>query len=257
MRKYSVKQLAKLSGVSVRTLHHYDEIGLLKPSVRTEVRYRLYGETELLRLQQILFYRELDFPLKDIRGILDDPDFDILEALESHKVSLSAKRDRIGQLLATVDKTIHNLKNERVMLKPEELYEGLKPETAAQYRSEASEKYGKEAVEQSETELMKLGKEGFEQLKKEAEQVSARLFAKRTMDPASDDVQELIAAHYAVTRRLWGTTQSADKQAEAYAGLGQLYLSDDRFTMVNGQPQPEFADFLSKAMSHFAKTRLL
>ncbi|MBA4145294.1 MAG: MerR family transcriptional regulator, partial [Cytophaga sp.] len=89
MVSYSVKELSEIAGVSVRTLHLYDEIGLLKPSTRTEARYRLYGENELLRLQQILFYKELGISLEEIRSILDDPEFDLLQALESHKVALS------------------------------------------------------------------------------------------------------------------------------------------------------------------------
>src|SRR5580693_1755938 len=93
---YSVKQIARLAGVSVRTLHLYDQIGLLKPSVRTRAGYRQYGEPELLRLQQILFYRELDFPLKEIAEILNDPDFDLIRALAGHKQALSARRDRLN-----------------------------------------------------------------------------------------------------------------------------------------------------------------
>jgi len=85
MKRYIVKQLADLTGISVRTLHHYDEINLLTPAHRTEAGYRLYGEPELHRLQQILFYRELDFPLKQIAAILDAPDFDTVEALRQHK----------------------------------------------------------------------------------------------------------------------------------------------------------------------------
>ena len=82
------------------------QIGLLKPSVRTEARYRLYGEKELLRLQQILFYKELDFPIKEIACILDDPDFDVIQALEGHKKALKARKNRIANLLVTIDKTI-------------------------------------------------------------------------------------------------------------------------------------------------------
>ena len=256
MISYSVKKLAKLSGVSIRTLHHYDKIGLLKPSVRTEARYRLYGEQELLRLQQILFYKELDFSLKQIREILDSVNFNVVEALEFHIVSLQSKKHRIDQLLATLDKTISYLKKGDIMLKPEELYAGLTKETAEEYRNEAIEKYGKDAVETSEKELMKGGKARFDQLKIEAEAVSARLYAMMNQDPASDKVQAEIANHYQVTRKFWGTAGLADKQAEAYAGLGKLYVSDERFTMKSGKPQPAFAAFLSKAMAHFAKEKL-
>ena len=85
MKAYTVSQLAKMAGVSVRTLHHYDHIGLLKPSRRTEAGYRLYERQDLLRLQQILFFKELDLPLSEIRGILDDPGFDQIESLENHR----------------------------------------------------------------------------------------------------------------------------------------------------------------------------
>mgnify|MGYP000865807544 FL=1 len=110
MKKYSAKGLSKLAGVSVRTLHHYDEIGLLKPAIRTEAKYRLYGENELLKLQQILFFKELDFSLKEIIDILDDPDFDLTVALESHKQALISKQERISVMLNTIEKTVLNLK---------------------------------------------------------------------------------------------------------------------------------------------------
>lgn len=106
MKNYGVKEVAKLSGASVRTLHHYDKIGLLKPANRTETGYRYYGEPRLLRLQQILFYRELGFPLKEIRKVLDAPGFDLVNALKNHKLDLEACRKRISSLLRTIYKTI-------------------------------------------------------------------------------------------------------------------------------------------------------
>src|SRR5512136_2331510 len=102
-RTYTVQQLARLAGVSVRTLHHYDHIGLLAPSARTAAGYRLYGAADLLRLQQILFFKELDLPLDEIQDILDDPDFDQIEALESHKRLLRERADRLARLLMTID----------------------------------------------------------------------------------------------------------------------------------------------------------
>ncbi len=108
MKLFSVKQLAKIAGVSVRTLHLYDEMGLLKPATRTEARYRMYGEKELLRLQQILFYRELDFELREIKEILDNGEFDLLTSLQNQKQSLKAKQNRIFTLIQTIDKTIKN-----------------------------------------------------------------------------------------------------------------------------------------------------
>ncbi|HSF75423.1 MAG TPA: MerR family transcriptional regulator [Microcoleus sp.] len=252
---YSVKQVSELSGVSVRTLHLYDEIGLLKPGVRTESRYRLYGEKELLRLQQILFYKELDFTLEQIGNILDDPDFDIFRAMHHHRDALLKRRERMDSLIATIDKTIVQL-NEKTMLQPEELYAGLPKEVGTSYRKQAIEEYGTEPVMQTEKFLGKLGKEGFEKLKTEAREISEQLFLMQSEDFSSAAVQNLIARHYASTRMFWGTTQLSDKQAEAYKGLGQLYLADERFTMFNGQPQPAFALFMSKAMAYFADTTL-
>ncbi|RFS13775.1 MerR family transcriptional regulator [Emticicia sp. C21] len=256
MNAYSVQKMAKLAGVSVRTLHLYDQMGLLKPSIRTEARYRLYVEKELLRLQQILFYKELDFPLKEIQVILDNPGFDLVEALLSHKESLQAKQYRISMLLETIDKTVNHLKTGTIMLKPEELYEGLAKETAEAYRTEASKKYGNEVVAHSEKALGKLTKEQFESLKAELKENATALFALKNENPISEQTQNLIAKHYEIIRIFWGTSGLSDKQAEAYKGLGQLYVDDERFTFIDGQPQPEYALFLSKAMAYFADNHL-
>ena len=157
--QYSIGDLAKLAGVSIRTLRYYDKIGLLKPAERARSRYRYYGENELLRLQQILFYKELDFSLKEIMVMLDDSDFDIVNALKSHKTELKKRKSRIDKLLVTIEKTISNLE-EGTMLNHEELYEGLPKEKAEAWRNEAIEKWGKETVENSETSLQKMSKIG-------------------------------------------------------------------------------------------------
>ncbi len=256
MEGYSVKKLAKLAGVSVRTLHLYDQIGLLKPRTRTEARYRLYGEQELLRLQQILFYKELDFPLQQIGAILDDPNFDFLGALQSHKATLEARRDRVATLLVTVDKTIAKLKGEKTMMTDEELYAGFPKEQAEAYRREATQKWGADTVQKSENHLRSLGKEGFARLKAESEEIWNALAALAGESPTSDRVQSQVARHYTIIRQFWGTAGSSDPQKEAYRGLGQLYVHDERYTTVDGKPNPEFAQFMNRAMSYFADTKL-
>jgi len=255
MMRYSVKKLAKMAGVSVRTLHLYDEIGLLKPAIRTEAKYRMYEEKELLRLQQILFYKELDFPLQEISRLLDSPDFDLLTALESHKKALQARQTRIDTLLTTIDKTMVKLKK-GIMSKHEELYEGLSEETAESYRKGALEKYGVEAIEVAENYLLSLKKLDFEALKQESTQITLTLVGLQSSEPTSKEVQEQIARHYQVIRRFWGTSDSANLQKEAYKGLGDLYVNDERFTTVDGQPNPSFAQFMQKAMAYFADTQL-
>lgn len=255
MDTYSVKKLAALAGVSVRTLHLYDRIGLLKPSARTTAGYRSYGEKELLKLQQILFYKELDFPLRAIADILDSPDFDLVQALKSHRSALQSRSSRISTMLTTIDKTIFQLKN-NCMLNHEELYEGLPKEKAAAYRKEAIEKWGPDAIRQSEDHLYKMGREDREKLNRESNDVTQALASLMQEDPASDKVQALIARHYACIRMYWGTAGSADTQAAAYHGLGQLYISDPRFASRDGKPDPDFALFLARAMTHFADTKL-
>lgn len=126
----TVKKLAKLSGVSIRTLRFYDEIGLLPPAFYGENGYRYYEEKELLRLQQILFFRELDFPLADIERVLKQGGFDQLATLQSHKQALEQKLSGMHTLLQTLDKTILHLKKE-IKMKNEELYRGFSPEKQA------------------------------------------------------------------------------------------------------------------------------
>src|SRR3990167_10916374 len=124
---YTVKKLAQLSGISVRTLHFYDEIGLLKPAYYGGNNYRYYEEEQLLLLQQILFYRELGFPLNDIQKILSSDRFNKIEALESHKKILNNDLSRTQNLIKTIDKTIAHLRGE-IKMKDEELYYGFDSE---------------------------------------------------------------------------------------------------------------------------------
>lgn len=248
MTEYSIQKLAKLAGVSVRTLHHYDHIGLLVPATRTEKGYRKYGRKELLRLQQIMFYRELDFNLTEIAEMLAGEGFDMHRALREHKVALLAKRDRIDVLLTTIDNTIKQLKGEKIMT-DQELYEGF-PE-AAKYRDEAIEKFGEQAVNDSEKRLKQMTKE---QLNKALENGTAILNRLRTMvneDPGIAKVQKEIALHHAHIMLMWGKAPG-ETCVEAYKGLGYQYESDERYMAKDGIPQPEFAKFMRKAMSIFA-----
>lgn len=256
MKNYSVKEVANLSGVSVRTLHYYDQIGLLKPLGRSESGYRHYGHQELLRLQQILFYKELDFPLKEIVDVLDEPAFDLIKALEGHKNALLSRQKRINHLIQTIKTTIQRLKEEDIMNDPAMLYEGLPKEMGTTYRTAAIEAYGKDKILHAETELMKLGKEGFRQLRAKWEAINDELFSRKEEVPTSPAIQVLIACHYQIIRQFWGTADSSDTQAEAYAGLGMLYTQDDRYCSRDGQPQPEFAAFLQQAMKHYAEQHL-
>lgn len=250
---YTVKKLAKLAGVSVRTLHHYDRLGLLKPSVRTTAGYRQYGEKELLRLQQVLFYKELDFPLQAIAEILDEPGFNYLAALENHKRSLVEKRARITELLATIDKTILQLKGEQKMLTNEELYAGFPKDKAEAYRKEAIEKYGADKVEKSEAGLRKLTKDQLEALKAEGEEIARTLMGLTHLEPTNGAVQAQVARHYAHIQKMWNGAVTNEHLADAYAGLGDLYVNDPRF--YEGAPEG-FNTFLRDAMKYYVENSL-
>lgn len=145
---YTVKQLADLAQISVRTLHYYDEIDLLRPSQVGANGYRYYDDTALLRLQQILFYREIGLELLQIREILDSPDFDLLAALRSHRAVLQQKISRLENLISTVDSTIMHLKGERNMSR-KRLFEAFSEEKQKEYEREARLQYGPDKVNES------------------------------------------------------------------------------------------------------------
>lgn len=242
---YTVKQLAKLAGVSVRTLHHYDQLGLLEPSKRTTAGYRLYGESELLRLQQIMFYKELDLSLEKIAEILDDPDFGVLQALENHKHALEERRKRLSILLETIDKTILKLQGGPAMLTNEELYEGFPKGNT--YRDEAITKWGKETVEDGENKLRKLPKAELNKLKDEFEHIRTDLGKLMHLDVADRRVQTVIQRHFELIQQFWG--DSVHDRPEAYKGLAKLYVDDERYTQAaDGKADPDYALFISKAM---------
>ncbi|MFC7522678.1 MerR family transcriptional regulator [Parapedobacter sp. GCM10030251] len=244
---YTVKKLAKAAGVSVRTLHHYDRIGLLKPSIRTAAGYRLYGKSELLQLQQILFYKELDFGLKEIAALINRPDFDLISALESQKQLLKARRKRIDRLMSTLDKTILHIKG-KIKMNYEELYEGLPKEQATAWRKEALAKWP-DQVTHSEQVLVGMGKDEFEKLKSGFKENWETLayFCSQGIDPVSEPVQQEIDKHYHYILRFWG---KPGDQVEAYKGLGELYMADPRYTEVGGVA---FGRFLKQAIDHYCK----
>ncbi|MBN2004392.1 MAG: TipAS antibiotic-recognition domain-containing protein [Anaerolineae bacterium] len=250
MNTYTVRQLAQLAGVSVRTLHHYDQIGLLKPSSRSAAGYRLYGRQDLLRLQQILFFKELDFPLDEIKDILDAPDFDQIKALEQHRQSLQARMERLGRLLNTLDKTIHEITEETMTLTDEELYEGFTPEQRERYDREVAERYAPELVKISQQRLRKLSKAQWEELKAEGGAITSAIAELAGGAPGAPEVQALIARHHAWIEKFYPAN------AEVYAGLGQLYASHPEFRAFYDKCRPDLADFMCAAMAYYAENVL-
>ena len=250
MTAYTISQLAKIAGVSVRTLRHYDQIGLLVPSSRSGAGYRQYERRNLLRLQQILFFRELDFPLDEIQAILDDPDFDQVQALEGHRQRLEQRMARLTQLLHTLDKTLLQLTEDDMTLTDEELYEGFTKEQRERYEREANELYDPEIVKATDQRIRKLSKQQWQAIKDEGGNVARDIAAVADLPPESPEVQALIARHHAWIENFYPAG------AELYRGLGQGYATHPEFRAFYEQYRPGLADFMCEAMAHYADTVL-
>lgn len=256
MKKYSVKQLSDAAGISIRTLHYYDQIGLLKPGYRSDSGYRYYGEREMLMLQQILLYRELEFKLEDIVEIIHNERFDLVQALQDHKSALYARKKRIDRLISTLNKTIKSqTKMKNLNMRPEELYDGLSENEIQAYRNEAREKYGDEEVDRSEKYLMNLGKNAVQKLKMEQKELFQNLKENMTESADSDKVQDLVGQLYNNMRAFWGTSALPDPQYEQFVGLAKMYESDDRFVLAGEKHDPSLAVFISEAVKHFVAER--
>jgi DNA-binding transcriptional MerR regulator len=200
---YTVKQLAKLAQVSVRTLHHYDAIGLLKPARVEANGYRQYGEAELLKLQQILFFRELDFPLGEIKRILNAPDFDMKAALADQKEMLALKRKRLTGLLKTIDQTLLKL-NQKITMNDQDLYSSFDSGEMNKYAEEAKQRWGHtEAYRQSQERTKKYTKEDWARIAKENDDLMKEIVAVSDHNPASPEVQKLMSRHYDGLRRFY------------------------------------------------------
>ena len=247
---YTVHELASLAGVSVRTLHHYDQIGLLRPSARTAAGYRLYREPELLRLQQILFYRELDFPLGQIKELLEQPGFDPVQTLREHRRLLHEQAQRLERLLRTVDKTILKLTEERMELTDAELYEGFTKEQAERYQREARERYDPKLVEESERRVRKMIKAQWSTIKQEGDAVTRGLAALMDRSPGDPEVQQLVARHHAWIENFYTPTR------EVYRSLGQLYVENDEFRANYDRYRSGLADFMQAAMNYYCDHEL-
>lgn len=247
---YTVNKLAKLSGVSVRTLHFYDEIGLLKPAFYGENNYRYYEEEQLLSLQQILFYRELGFQLNDIQRIISSPDFDKVKALESHKKILFKNLNQTQNLIETVDKTIAHLRGKMTM-RDEELYYGFDSDKQKQYEKQLV----KEGVvtstwmEEYKEKINKWSQKDKDHFIKEAKAIydALTIAIENGLKPSSDEVQVIMKRHHAWVG--WNPTK------EGYIGLSQRYLTPE-FSKFYEKQHPDLLAFIVEAMTIYANTKL-
>lgn len=243
--RYTVNQLAKLAGISVRTLHYYDQIGLLKPSLIADNGYRYYEDRELIRLQQILFFRELEFSLDDIKVMLNRPDFSVVESLRDQKKLLRLKQKRLDGLINTIDKSIKYMNNKQ-KINNEELYDAFKDDDVKQYQAEVKQRWGNtEVYKQSMAKVGKMTKQEMVKLKLKQEEQTKQLADSMDKGIKHPNVQKLIAEHHQ------GINFFYDCSLEMYRNLGKMYVDDPRFTAYFDKFRPGLAVFLRDAIVYY------
>ncbi|MCM3707946.1 MULTISPECIES: MerR family transcriptional regulator [Cytobacillus] len=235
-----VKEVAELVGISVRTLHHYDEIGLLTPDETTEAGYRVYSDENLETLQQILFFKELGFPLKKIKEIIDSPSFDREEALiMQHKMLLEKKR-RLEKMIGTIEKTIQHSKGE-IQMSKQEKFEGF-DFSHNPYEQEARERWGDKAVDEANEKAKNMTASDQEKFNG----IYRSLAAIRHLSPDCKEAQEGINEWYHFISKF------GNYSLDAFKGLGQMYVDDERFTKNIDKFGEGLAQFMCDAMAVYA-----
>ncbi|NLL72652.1 MAG: MerR family transcriptional regulator [Clostridiales bacterium] len=235
-----IKEVADLVGISVRTLHHYDEIGLLTPDNTTESGYRIYSDENLETLQQILFFKELGFPLKKIKEIIDSPSFERSEALELQHRMLLEKRNRLDRMIETIRKTIKYSKGE-INMSNKEKFEGFDFSNNP-YEEEARIRWGDKAVDEANENVKKFTDFDKEQFN----QIFINLASIRHLSPDSKEAQDGIDKWYQCLNKI------GHYSYDAFKGLGQMYVDDERFTKNIDQFGQGLALFMRDAMAIYA-----
>lgn len=235
-----INEVAKLTGVTVRSLHYYHEIGLLTPSEITEAGYRIYKDDSLATLQQILFFRELDFPLSEIKEIMTNPHYDKTEALAKHRELLIQKRNRLNGLIALVDNTI---KGDQTMSFKE--FDRTEFEASKnKYATEAKERWGStDAYKESEQKTGGYDEKQWNIVNTQGKELLKSFGKNRLLAPESEIAQGLVAKWQKyITDNLYHCTD------EILSGLGQMYLCDERFTENIDKNGKGTAAFMAKAI---------
>jgi DNA-binding transcriptional MerR regulator len=204
----------------------------------------------VLRLQQILFYRELDRSLAEIRDILENEDFNPVEALRLHREGLLARSNRIRDLIETLNTTIEQLEEGYMRLSDEELFTAFSPEQADRYRQEAREQWGETRVEETENRLRNLSREEWEKVQAEGDLVAEKLASLMDQPVDAPEVQEAVARHHTWIENFYPAP------AAVYRGLGQKYAEHPEFRAFYDQYAPGLADYMRQAIELFADTQL-
>lgn len=247
---YKVKEVSDLVGVSIRTLHHYDQIGLLKSESESPAGYRLYSDNDLEKLQQILFFKELDFNLQEIKSILESPGFDRSRALKTHRELLIEKRKRLDRIIQSVEKNIESIEGGKEMSNKEK-FDGFDmtdiEKHKQKYAEETREKYGNsDAYKESVKKTSKYKKEDWARITAKGDEIYKRIAASMEKGPQDPEVQKAVADY-----RQYITDSFYNCTPEIFRGLGDLYVNDERFTANIDKKKKGLAAFLREAMIYY------
>lgn len=245
--EYTIQKLSAMAGITSRTLRYYDQIGLLCPARISSSGYRIYGQQEVDQLQQILYYREMDLPLEEIKALLNQPGFDRLAALREHHQRLVAQQSRTLALIHTIQRTI-SAEERGIPMNDNEKFEGFRKAkidtNEAQYGAEIREKYGDETINASNAKLGRMTKEQWAEM----EEIGAEIL--RLLDqafpagePASEAGQALAALHQQWLGYTWSSYSP-----EAHRGLADMYVQDDRFAAYYDRGTPGKAHYVRDAI---------
>jgi len=242
-KTYQVSEVARISGVTVRALHHYDRIGLLSPQLRTAAGYRLYSAADMLVLQQILLHRELGLPLLEIKALLDDPHFDHRATLLEQRERLQARAHQTQTMLAAVDAALQTLKGQETM-SAEKLFDGFDP---ARYEDEVRERWGdQDAYKESARRTKGYTEEDWSRIKAETHELMDRVAEQvaRGANPTDEAAMDLAEEHRLQIDRFYYPCDRA-----MHAGLGQMYTADARFKANLDRHGDGVAEFLASAIA--------
>lgn len=242
---YTVGKVAELAKISVRTLHHYDEVGLLAPSGRTEAGYRLYSVEDLERLQQILFFRELGFPLDEVARILSDPAFDRRVALKAQRTLIAEKAARTELMLVAIDDALEALEK-GTHVSENEMFEVFDDFDPAEYEAEVQERWGDtDAYKESSRRTKGYRKADWERMKAEQEAVNARMVEVFQSGTAAHDTAAMDVADEArmlIDRWFYPCSK------QMHSGLAEMHLADPRFTATYEKMAPGLAQWWHDAI---------
>lgn len=241
---YTVKQIAEIANISIHTLHYYDEIGLLRPAKVGTNGYRYYDENALLRLQQILLYKEMDMELMQIKDILDNPNFDKTQALHNHRKTLMHRANRLADLINTVESTIIHLEKGTPMSQ-KKLFQGFSDEQQKEYEREARLQYGPEHVNESIRRWKGYSEAQKKAILDEGNVIYTDIIKAIEAQTPPEAIGNLMERWHENIRHFYEPT------TDILRGLGDLYTTDPRFMANFHDMHPKLAEYMKLAINHY------